>query len=274
MIRRPPRSTLFPYTTLFRSHRALEQRVRAARALPAQLDGVAYGRQRRQCRLHPEQQHECDGQPALEARCEREMARAQPHRHRPQEHSAGALDQQRREVDGEMDPRRPVTDQPAAARADEAGDRRQKREGDEEGDECERPRAERVAEEIELPDLTPARHPIAPAGARLAANLTGFRRLRLFVAPFGAHAEVPQLAGEGVAPPPEQPGSLLAMALGALEGRPDEYALELWLRGIQERALPGERVPPRPPLEPLGPVRPPGGPRGQPGSPRRRGRGA
>src|SRR5258707_1752183 len=27
MIRRPPRSTLFPYTTLFRSHRALDQRL-------------------------------------------------------------------------------------------------------------------------------------------------------------------------------------------------------------------------------------------------------
>src|SRR2546422_6549097 len=28
MIRRPPRSTLFPYTTLFRSHRALRETVR------------------------------------------------------------------------------------------------------------------------------------------------------------------------------------------------------------------------------------------------------
>src|SRR2546428_8400052 len=27
MIRRPPRSTLFPYTTLFRSHRAIEGRI-------------------------------------------------------------------------------------------------------------------------------------------------------------------------------------------------------------------------------------------------------
>src|SRR5256884_9329415 len=28
MIRRPPRSTLFPYTTLFRSHKALDDRMR------------------------------------------------------------------------------------------------------------------------------------------------------------------------------------------------------------------------------------------------------
>src|SRR3712207_8697106 len=39
MIRRPPRSTLFPYTTLFRSgrvvqHRGLLERVLAVRALP------------------------------------------------------------------------------------------------------------------------------------------------------------------------------------------------------------------------------------------------
>src|SRR3712207_7447445 len=31
MIRRPPRSTLFPYTTLFRSEREIEQRLRGAR---------------------------------------------------------------------------------------------------------------------------------------------------------------------------------------------------------------------------------------------------
>src|SRR5256885_8106482 len=33
MIRRPPRSTLFPYTTLFRSHARLERRPGAALAL-------------------------------------------------------------------------------------------------------------------------------------------------------------------------------------------------------------------------------------------------
>src|SRR5438094_5760566 len=35
MIRRPPRSTLFPYTTLFRSHRAIAARVPAEERLPA-----------------------------------------------------------------------------------------------------------------------------------------------------------------------------------------------------------------------------------------------
>src|SRR2546426_11250802 len=46
MIRRPPRSTLFPYTTLFRSHYAFEGRcfvlaaglITAARDLPADLE--------------------------------------------------------------------------------------------------------------------------------------------------------------------------------------------------------------------------------------------
>src|SRR2546422_8122340 len=44
MIRRPPRSTLFPYTTLFRSHHAEEQvRVgaRADEVVLARLDGGA-----------------------------------------------------------------------------------------------------------------------------------------------------------------------------------------------------------------------------------------
>src|SRR2546430_9141841 len=34
MIRRPPRSTLFPYTTLFRSEAALDQRVDRERGVP------------------------------------------------------------------------------------------------------------------------------------------------------------------------------------------------------------------------------------------------
>src|SRR5437764_6058188 len=34
MIRRPPRSTLFPYTTLFRSNRALSNRASHARSSP------------------------------------------------------------------------------------------------------------------------------------------------------------------------------------------------------------------------------------------------
>src|ERR1043165_4348920 len=36
MIRRPPRSTLFPYTTLFRSHRDIDEALRADRR--AELD--------------------------------------------------------------------------------------------------------------------------------------------------------------------------------------------------------------------------------------------
>src|SRR5437667_3190729 len=41
MIRRPPRSTLFPYTTLFRSFFALAARPLLARQPPGQQDSVA-----------------------------------------------------------------------------------------------------------------------------------------------------------------------------------------------------------------------------------------
>src|SRR2546428_7359105 len=45
MIRRPPRSTLFPYTTLFRSHPVVAGRGRAGHALPSRrvagLEAVA-----------------------------------------------------------------------------------------------------------------------------------------------------------------------------------------------------------------------------------------
>src|SRR2546430_7354498 len=41
MIRRPPRSTLFPYTTLFRSHREHDQRQRRGRHPCEVLDGAA-----------------------------------------------------------------------------------------------------------------------------------------------------------------------------------------------------------------------------------------
>src|SRR5690242_21672054 len=37
MIRRPPRSTLFPYTTLFRSHVHMEKQARAAFSAPTSL---------------------------------------------------------------------------------------------------------------------------------------------------------------------------------------------------------------------------------------------
>src|SRR2546430_13882887 len=39
MIRRPPRSTLFPYTTLFRSRRVQDEAVRLAQALQVDDDG-------------------------------------------------------------------------------------------------------------------------------------------------------------------------------------------------------------------------------------------
>src|SRR5258706_3893104 len=41
MIRRPPRSTLFPYTTLFRSHRCRRVRARPPRAGPQAAAGGA-----------------------------------------------------------------------------------------------------------------------------------------------------------------------------------------------------------------------------------------
>src|SRR2546430_12107400 len=45
MIRRPPRSTLFPYTTLFRSHAGfLASRFRQVRRLRLQRDGYDRGR--------------------------------------------------------------------------------------------------------------------------------------------------------------------------------------------------------------------------------------
>src|SRR5256886_17362956 len=49
MIRRPPRSTLFPYTTLFRSHLAPEERERLlARGGAEGLDADAQGPERSQ----------------------------------------------------------------------------------------------------------------------------------------------------------------------------------------------------------------------------------
>src|SRR5439155_17527437 len=53
MLRRPPRSTLFPYTTLFRSHEArLAVHLGAARAAPARLAVPAAGEVARQVGLH------------------------------------------------------------------------------------------------------------------------------------------------------------------------------------------------------------------------------
>src|SRR3712207_7220868 len=52
MIRRPPRSTLFPYTTLFRSHRVLEVPGHQDGVLPVRaVDADAQHRDRRQSLL-------------------------------------------------------------------------------------------------------------------------------------------------------------------------------------------------------------------------------
>src|SRR2546430_10786021 len=48
MIRRPPRSTLFPYTTLFRSVRQSGRDRPAARESPARCSSPAYSYRRRQ----------------------------------------------------------------------------------------------------------------------------------------------------------------------------------------------------------------------------------
>src|SRR3989442_9723027 len=40
MIRRPPRSTLFPYTTLFRSHLCRTKRIRSPRHLPPRSESI------------------------------------------------------------------------------------------------------------------------------------------------------------------------------------------------------------------------------------------
>src|SRR5438105_11167840 len=50
MRRRPPRSTLFPYTTLFRSHHPLLVRERAAHSV--QIQRVERGRDRKSTRLN------------------------------------------------------------------------------------------------------------------------------------------------------------------------------------------------------------------------------
>src|SRR5690348_17638942 len=51
MIRRPPRSTLFPYTTLFRSHGAPPQRIHRLRP-GTELHRVGGGRDRKSTRLN------------------------------------------------------------------------------------------------------------------------------------------------------------------------------------------------------------------------------
>src|SRR6266480_2037108 len=80
-------------------------------------------------------------------------------------------------------------------------------------------------------------------------------QVRLGLALGGAiHAELLELAGEGIAPPAEKPRGLLAMAPRAPERRADQYALELGLRVSEERPLGCERAPIGPALERGGPV--------------------
>src|SRR5258707_4902258 len=52
MIRRPPRSTLFPYTTLFRSFSFVEGRVRGLKAKRVLITGGAGGIDRKSTRLN------------------------------------------------------------------------------------------------------------------------------------------------------------------------------------------------------------------------------
>src|SRR2546426_4985959 len=57
MIRRPPRSTLFPYTTLFRSHHPEARSPRRGRARPARVPAAAArgARRDRHARLRSEE---------------------------------------------------------------------------------------------------------------------------------------------------------------------------------------------------------------------------
>ena len=119
----------------------------------------------------------------------------------------------------------------------------------------ERPRAQLVAEEGDLPHPAPVRHssrlPRAPlrVGAlqTVRANLTAFAARRLFVlAGAAVHAELFQLAGEGIAAPAQELRRLLAVALGALERRADQHALELRLRRIEQRRAAAEQRAARP----------------------------
>src|SRR3712207_8000543 len=71
MIRRPPRSTLFPYTTLFRSHPGGHRQARPRRARPRRQDrGPRPARRRHGGRLH---------RPAPDTRADRRDRRSEEH---------------------------------------------------------------------------------------------------------------------------------------------------------------------------------------------------
>src|SRR2546426_6961537 len=72
MIRRPPRSTLFPYTTLFRSRDSVEPPCERMKIRTLLVDDEALGRKRLRKLLESETDYEligecCDGQEAVAA---------------------------------------------------------------------------------------------------------------------------------------------------------------------------------------------------------------
>src|SRR5215216_8083662 len=65
MIRRPPRSTLFPYTTLFRSRHVLRDGIEQARVEPAAADVELAGAEQRDLLLERLELVEVDLEPLL-----------------------------------------------------------------------------------------------------------------------------------------------------------------------------------------------------------------
>src|SRR2546422_10440710 len=126
MIRRPPRSTLFPYTTLFRSRRAVARGARAHEpALPARAGAVLLARPLLEIVLHRGRRRAQDLGALLAA------AAAQARRRRRARVAGGAHGGARRprrhlSGDGQLDPRpapaRPSRGPPARPRPAE-GDR-------------------------------------------------------------------------------------------------------------------------------------------------------
>src|SRR2546421_10169450 len=91
MIRRPPRSTLFPYTTLFRSERT----TLGVRLMPLVTSCACLRRARWQCDL-------CEGEPRLFLACSAACLEA----HRQDEHPAAAADVSARVVAWQHDANR------------------------------------------------------------------------------------------------------------------------------------------------------------------------
>src|SRR3989442_9251515 len=84
MIRRPPRSTLFPYTTLFRSHRRI--RLRAADVAAQSADEIGRGTHRKPCAVgmsarSEEHTSELQSRPHLVCRLLLEKKKKKYHKH-------------------------------------------------------------------------------------------------------------------------------------------------------------------------------------------------